>query len=181
VDGRVVLVAAAEPPYAAAEVAAIATEVRRPDLLTGDRARVADVLSRLDGAYTAHLAAHGEFRADNPLFSYLRLADGPLTVYDLMRLRRAPRLMVLSACDAGLSAVHPGDELMGLASALLGLGTRTLVASVGPVADGPTRALMVDLHRRLRAGDPPAAALAAAQSAAVAEPSLFNFVCLGAG
>jgi CHAT domain-containing protein len=35
----------------------------------------------------AHVAAHGVFRADSPMFSSLRLADGPLTVHDLERLR----------------------------------------------------------------------------------------------
>jgi len=39
-----------------------------------------------------------------------------------------PRLLILSACDSGLSAVRPGDELMGLAAAFLTLGTRSLVS-----------------------------------------------------
>jgi len=187
VDGQVLLVAADSPPHAAREVATIAAELPGATTLTGDEAQVGAVLAGLDGASVAHLAAHGEFRADNPLFSHLLLTDGPMTVYDLMRVRRLPPLVVLSACDTGLSTVHPGDELMGLASALLGLGTRTLVASVGPVDDAATRTLMVDLHRRLRAGTAPAEALAAAQSALAPDPrdvetaSLFNFLCLGAG
>ena len=95
----------------------------------------AGVLAALDGAAVAHIACHGEFRADNPLFSHLQLIDGPLTVYDLSALRRPPSLLVLSACDAGLSAVHPGDELQGLSTALLGLGASAVVASLGPVDD----------------------------------------------
>ncbi|HZN74242.1 MAG TPA: CHAT domain-containing protein [Micromonosporaceae bacterium] len=179
VDGPVVLVAAETPPHAMPEVATIAAGLPEAVTLVGDRARVVDVLGHLDGAGVAHLATHGEFRADNPLFSHLLLADGPLTGYDLMRLRRPPALTVLSACDAGLSAVHPGDELMGFASAMLGLGARTLVASLGPVDDEATVTLMVDLHRRLYAGTPPAEALAGAQAASTG--SVVNFVCLGAG
>jgi tetratricopeptide (TPR) repeat protein len=178
VDGPVVLVAADDPPHAPGEVATIAAELPSAEVCP---ARVSEVLARLDGARVAHLAAHGEFRADNPLFSYVLLVDGPLTGYDLMRLRRQPTLTVLSACDTALSAVHPGDELMGLASALLGFGARTLVASVGPVDDAATRTLMVDLHRRLSAGTPAAEALAAAQAAVVGDESIVNFVCLGAG
>ena len=152
-------------------------------VLTGSRAGVAAVLAAVDGTGCAHLATHGSFRADKPLFSHLRLADGPLTVYDLSGLHRPPALLILSACDSGLSAVHPGDELQGLSAAMLGLGTRAVVASLGPVRDVATRALMVDLHRHLSRGSAPAAALAAAQASL--DPSdastAGSFVCLGAG
>ena len=123
---------------------------------------------------------------DNPLFSFLMLADGPLTVYDLSVLRRPPALLVLSGCDTGLADVHPGDELMGLVSALLNMGTATVVASTGPVDDGATRLLMRDLYAHLGAGHRPAAALAMAQAMAQALPpalraSTDSFVCFGAG
>src|SRR5690606_26670031 len=104
----------------------------------------------LDGAELAHFAAHCEFRADNPLFSNLQLADGPLTVYDLERLRRPPRQLVFAACESGRSAVAPGDELMGLSAAVLALGTRGLVAGVVEVPDGSTAELMLVLHRHRR-------------------------------
>jgi CHAT domain-containing protein len=151
--------------------------------LTGGRATVAAALAALDGAGSAHIATHGEFRADNPLFSFLQLVDGPLTVYDLSALRRPPRLLILSACDTGLSTVHPGDELQGLSAALLGLGTRAVVASLGPVDDDATRQLMVTLHGRLRAGVGAATALAEAQAALdpAYDTTGASFVCLGAG
>ena len=69
-----------------------------------------------------HLACHGSFRADNPLFSTLSLADGPLTVYDLERCRTMPRTVVLSACNVGHVAVAPRGTLLGLASALMTFG-----------------------------------------------------------
>jgi hypothetical protein len=78
---------------------------------------------------------------------------------------------------------------MGLSSALLGLGTRSVVAGALVVADRATRPLMVELHRRLRGGDRPAAALAAARSAtagsALDTPDAFaaaaSFLCFGSG
>jgi CHAT domain-containing protein len=96
---------------------------------------------------------------------------------------------VLSACEAGLADVGVGDELMGLAAALLSIGTGCVVAGVGLAPDWATRSLMLDLHRRLRAGTRPAEALAAAQasiSGRVADPDAAlaaraAFVCLGAG
>lgn len=144
-------------------------------LLVGASATVDAVLSAMGSCAVTHIAVHGRFRSDQPLFSALELADGPLYVHDLDRLRQAPRLLVLSACEAGLSAVSPGDELMGLAAALLGKGTATLVASVVPVPDEPTSKVMAALHAGLRAGLRPAAALAAAQ----AEHGQLGFVLFG--
>jgi hypothetical protein len=179
-DRPTVLVAAADPPHAPGEVAALAAEAPGARVLVGPAATVPAVLSAMEGAGTVHIACHGAFRADNPLFSHLTLADGPLNAYDLTRLRRPPRLLVLSACEGGLAAVHPGDELMGLGAALLGTGTGTLIASVAPVDDQATPTLMRTLHRHLRAGAAPAVALARAQ-AATGTVSATGFLCLGAG
>jgi CHAT domain-containing protein len=173
---RVVLVAGPELEHATPEVKALARLYQSPQVLTDGGASAEAVRHSIDGAELVHIAAHGRFRADNPQFSAIDLADGPLTVYDLERIRRAPRRMILSACDSGLSAVHPGDELMGLAGAVFSLGTSTLIASVVPVADDVTKALMLELHRELCAGASPAAALAKAQERVRAD----GFVCFGA-
>jgi tetratricopeptide (TPR) repeat protein len=179
-DGRVVIVEGPELPGAAGEVAALARRYPDATCLVGPAATAAAVAQALDGAALAHVAAHGAFRVDNPLFSSLQLADGPLTVYDLEGLARAPRRLVLSACDAGLSGVRPGDELMGLAGALFALGMSTLVASVIPVPDAATKELMLALHRALQGGAGPAEALARARSGQ--DPAVAaSFVCFGAG
>jgi CHAT domain-containing protein len=171
---------------APAEIADLAPRYAGARVLTGEQATVATVSAALEGVGLAHVAAHGVFRADNPLFSSLTLADGALTVYDLERLAVPPRHMVLSACDSGLSAVRPGDALMGLAAALLSRGTTTLVASVAPVPDARAGVLMSALHGGLAAGVSPAAALAAAADGLdVTDPAMLAvrsaFVCFGAG
>jgi tetratricopeptide (TPR) repeat protein len=181
--GRVLLAAGPELPEGEAEVLDLAGEYDAAECLSGPHATVGAVGKALDGVDLAHIAAHGTFRADQPLLSSLRLADGPITVYDLERLKRTPRVMVLAACDAGVAAVRPGDELMGLAAALLAQGTVALVAPLFPVQDAATRPTMLALHRALRAGAAPAAALAAATAPANG-PDRFTaaaFVCLGAG
>jgi len=151
-------------------------------VLSGKAATAAAALSALDGTALAHVACHGRFRADSPLFSSLELADGPLNVHDLQRLRRAPEIIVLSSCDVALSERHPGDELLGLAAALLAMGTRTIVASVVPVPDAAARKLMLAFHRELAAGAPPATALARAQAGLQRRSAaLAGFVCLGTG
>ncbi|MET7418576.1 CHAT domain-containing protein [Dactylosporangium sp. NPDC005555] len=181
--GPAVFVGAADPPQALREVTGIAAGTPGATLLAGDDALVGDVLRALDGARLGHIACHGVFRTDNALFSALRLTDGPLTMYDLSALDGPPGTLVLSGCDTGLSAVHPGEELLGLTSALLQLGTRTVVASTGPVDDDATRSLMTDFHKLLGTGCTEAAALATAQLAADGDArySSAGFVCYGAG
>lgn len=179
--GDHVVVAGPGLPHAAAEVAALARRYPGARRFTGRTARVETVLAALDGAALGHIAAHGRFRTDNPLFSALQLADGPLTVYDLERLTRPPRHVVLSGCDSGRSAVHAGDELLGLASALLALGTTSLIATVLPIPDDAGRELMVRHHRHLAAGLSPATALATAQAGLPGSPTAAAYVCYGAG
>jgi CHAT domain-containing protein len=154
-------------------------------VLGGGTATATAVLGALDGAGLAHIAAHGIFRADSPLFSALQLDDGPLTVYDLERLGRAPRRIVLSSCDSGLAVPAGADELLGLASALIPLGTTGIVASVVPVSDGAVVPMMALLHRELRSGAGLAEGLrrtrAAVGSDPVAAATAWSFSCLGAG
>ncbi|GAB3806097.1 CHAT domain-containing protein [Micromonospora zhanjiangensis] len=185
--GAAVLAAGPRLPAGWAEVHRLAGVLPGARLLTGADATAEALSKALDGAGLVHIAAHGRFRADNPQFSTLELADGPLFAYEWERVARPPDCVVLSACESGLTGVRPGDEVLGFAAVLLALGTRCLVATVLPVPAEPTIALMVDLHRRMRAGARPARALADAQRAFVASgdgtarATAAAFVCLGAG
>ncbi|MEZ7002210.1 CHAT domain-containing protein [Streptomyces sp. AD55] len=134
-------------------------------VLEGDAARVPRVLRELDGAALAHIAAHGTFRADSPLFSSLRMADGPLIAHDLERLRRSPYRIILSCCDTARFATVGADELLGLVTALLPLGTAGVVACSAPVNDAAVVPLMLALHKGLDAGLSLAEALRDARAA----------------
>jgi tetratricopeptide (TPR) repeat protein len=182
----VVLVAGPDLPNAEREIAALACWYPGARQLTGEDATAEAVRSALDGADLAHVAAHGHFRTDNPLFSSLRMADGPITVYDLESLARPPGTLVLSACDSGVSDVGAGDELMGLVASLLAIGTRTIVGATCPVPDDASCRLMVALHAGMVDGLSPGAALARAQrQAAGSTPAdvatAVGFACFGAG
>jgi CHAT domain-containing protein len=168
----------------AAELASIAGMYDRVTVLRGASATATRVLAALDGAWLAHVAAHGTFRADSPLFSSLRMDDGPLTVHDFERLRRAPHRLVLPSCDSAQLATAGADELLGLTAALLPLGTVGIVASVGPVNDEATVGLMLALHDGLRRGMTTARALRDARVATATDPLAtatgWSFVALGA-
>jgi tetratricopeptide (TPR) repeat protein len=135
-----------------AEVPAVAKLYDDVTVLAGGDATAEKVLLALDGAWLAHIAAHGIFRADSPLFSSLSMQDGPLTVYDFERLDRAPYRLVLPSCDSGMVASAGADELLGLVSSLLPLGTAGILAAVVPLNDHSVVPVMLDLHRFLRQG-----------------------------
>ena len=169
-----------------AELAAVSSMYDRATVLQGGQATVTRVLDAMDGSWLAHIAAHGTFRADSPLFSALRMADGPLTVHDFERLRRPPYRLILPCCDSGRLAAAGADELLGLIAALLPLGTAGIVASVGPVDDAATAGVMRLLHDGLRHGLSTAAALRQARVAAATSGDPFaiatawSFVAFGA-
>ncbi|MFE1294118.1 CHAT domain-containing protein [Streptomyces sp. NPDC058731] len=151
-DGRHVLVRGPGLATGGAEVPELAGQYGTPTLLEGGGARVPRVLAELDGAALAHIAAHGTFRADSPLFSSLRMADGPLIVHDFERLARSPYRIILSCCDTARFASVGADELLGLVTALLPLGTAGVVAASAPVNDAAVVPLMLALHKGLGAG-----------------------------
>lgn len=78
--------------------------------LAGGAATVEAVTTAMDGARLAHLAAHGQIHPENPLFTSLQFADGPLTVYDVERLRCPPHIVVLAAFDVGRGARMPSSR-----------------------------------------------------------------------
>ncbi len=164
VERPVVLAAGPGIRGADREIGQIASVYPNAVVLTSGLATTSNVATFVHGASVFHVAAHGVFRADNPLFSSLGLADGPLTVYDLETIGEPPEFVVLSACDSGRSAVQPGDELLGTTAAMLGLGTRAIVASVVPVPDAGAPQVMTAFHRRLASGVPVAKALSVTQS-----------------
>jgi CHAT domain-containing protein/tetratricopeptide (TPR) repeat protein len=153
-------------------------------VLAGGDATAEKVLYALDGAWLAHVAAHGSFRADSPLFSSLRMHDGPLTVYDFERLHRAPYRLVLSACDSGVLAPTGADELLGLVSSLLPLGTAGIVAAVTQLNDHATVPVMLSLHRNLRAGQTLAESIYTVRSTLTGDPiqeaTAMSLLALGA-
>lgn len=118
-----------------------------------------DVLSALESTRIVHLAAHGTHQGQSPLFSSLRMSDGPLFAHEFPR-PVAARHVVLSACDVGQFSTRAGDEPLGLAIALLSLGATSVLAAVAPVADDVAHDAMVAYHRMLAAGTDAAEALA---------------------
>lgn len=179
-DPSVVVVAGPRVPRAEEEVGRVAAVWSGARAL--DRATAAEVRAAAASADLLHVAAHGVHEPDNPLFSHLELADGPLFGHELDRLARLPAHVVLSACELGLAGTRPGDETLGMTAALLHGGAGSVVAGVARISDEVACQVGPAHHKLLRKGETPAAALAHAV-ATMTDPDRdpAPLVCFGAG
>jgi CHAT domain-containing protein len=132
-------------------------------MLTKERATRENLFEAAPRARFLHLASHGYFRRDNPMFSFLKLADANLHFYNLLDLRLNAEMVTLSACHTGVNKVFPGDELHGLVRGFLYAGAPSVVASLWAVSDRSTADFMGEMYSRLRAGATKRAALRHAQ------------------
>jgi CHAT domain-containing protein len=129
-----------------------------------NEAATTEVLRRDSSAVDVlHLACHAQFRSDNPLFSGLKLSDGWFTARDAYGLQLNCGLVTLSACETGMNAVAPGDELLGLTRGFLSAGSPTVMLSLWTIDDEATAELMMTFYQELAFRKSPAAALRTAQ------------------
>ncbi len=112
-----------------------------------------------------HISCHGEFDPEDPLASQLHLGAGEtLTAQAVLDgWHFAGDLVVLSACESGLSRVRRGDELMGLVRAFMVAGAPAVIATLWRVDERSTRLLMERFYRDVAAGAGFARALQQAQ------------------
>ncbi|MFC4006497.1 CHAT domain-containing protein [Nonomuraea purpurea] len=175
--GLAPVVAAAAGPglaHARAEVAQVLDCHPAGREVAGRRQAVLDALATAD---VLHLAAHGMFHARSPLVSGILLEDGSLMAYDLLDVSRSAGLVVLSACNSGMSRTPVEGAPLGLPGTFLAKGAACVVAGLVRVDDESARAVMSLFHELLAQGQPPDAALAAA----AAKTGEVGFACFGAG
>jgi CHAT domain-containing protein len=152
----------AAAPHIADEVDAVAAAWPGASVFVGDEATLERLRHRGAGSRMVHIATHGRFRADNPMFSSIRLGSGSLSVFDLYQLRIAADLVTLSGCSTGWSAIEGGDELLGLVRGLLYAGARSVLLTLWDVHDRSTAEFMSRFYRELHAGTGKAAAFRSA-------------------
>jgi tetratricopeptide (TPR) repeat protein len=121
--------------------------------------------SSLQGTPTQilHIAAHGEYRIDQPDLSFLQLADGQLYTDDVLQHDLGYELVTLSACETGQANVASDEELIGLGRGFLYAGAGALILSLWSVSDSTTTDLMRHMYNKLKQGESKAASLRYAQ------------------
>ena len=156
-------------PAALAEVQSVSQQLAGGGIevqtLTNEGATLDALNALVRGCDILHLACHGLFRADNPMFSAVKLQDGWLTAADVMQLNLKDALVTLSACESGRGTVLQGDEVIGLPRAFLGAGAASVVVSLWLVQDETTLTLMTHWYYQLHERMGRAAALRTAQRA----------------
>jgi CHAT domain-containing protein len=129
-------------PFVRQEVEAIAAILPEAEIQLGAAASERALRDHGSHSQRIHIASHGYFRKDNPMFSAIRLADSYLSLYDLYHMDLPVDLLTLSGCVTGLSFVAEGDELIGLSRGLLYAGARSLLLSLWDVDDRSTAEFM---------------------------------------
>ena len=157
-------IADAQAPLILEEVKALRGILPNAKLFVGEAATEAVLKSHGPTSRIVHIATHGYFRQDNPMFSSIRLGDSYLSLYDLYHCKLPAELVVLSGCATGRNAVTPGDELMGLVRGLLQAGAQSLLLSLWDVHDASTRDFMIVFYSRLAQGMPKPLAVQAAMA-----------------
>lgn len=160
----------ADLPFAAIEASAIASLYDVQPVI-GKAATESQLRSQATQASILHLATHGEYNVNNPLFSQILFADsainddGKLQVHEIyeLDLTQSTRLVVLSACQTQVGAASDGDEIIGLNRAFLYAGTPNVIATLWPISDEATAQLMEQFYSFLREGLTTAEALQRAQ------------------
>ena len=149
--GRSTVIGIPDPrtPHISEEVDGVAAQLPKPHILLGSEATVDHLRKVAANSRFVHVATHGEFRTDNPMFSAIRMADSSLNVYDLYDFRLSAELVTLSGCGTGLSVVTSGDELLGLVRGLLYSGTRAVLLTLWDVNDQSTADFMKSFYAKL--------------------------------
>ncbi len=151
-DSLVLGVPDAQAPSIRTEVEALSGILPNARLFIGEAATEEVLRTYGRGSRMVHIATHGYFRQDNPMFSSIRLGSSHLSLYDISHLQLPAELIVLSGCATGLNVVTPGDEVMGLVRGLLQAGAQSLILSLWDVHDESTKEFMIGFYTRLQRG-----------------------------
>lgn len=139
----------AQAPLIETEVESIHSTLPGSELFLGEAANHELLLQKGASSSLIHIATHGKFRPDSPMFSGIRLGDGYLHLYELFHMQLSAELLTLSGCATGLNLVAAGDELVGLIRGALYAGVRSLLLTLWDVHDMSTARFMTSFYRCL--------------------------------
>ena len=137
-------------PYILDEVKAVSSVLSRAEVFTGAEATLEVLREKGARCRFIHIATHGWFRQDNPMFSSISLGNSQLSLFDLYQLDLPAELVTLSGCGTGLNVVVGGDELLGLVRGLLYAGAQGVLVTLWDVNDQSTAEFMKLFYEHLK-------------------------------
>ncbi|HXS98476.1 MAG TPA: CHAT domain-containing protein [Candidatus Limnocylindrales bacterium] len=151
-------------PQILEETRAVASVLSNAEVYLGPQAT--DRVLRERGAHCRyiHIATHGWFRQDNPMFSSIGLGNTHLSLFDLYQVSLPAELVTLSGCGTGLNVVVGGDELLGLKRGLLYAGAQSILVTLWDVNDQSTADFMKLFYQHLKSNGNKAAAVQSAMA-----------------
>ena len=131
--------------------------------LLNENAIKEEVTKRIADSNIAHFACHGDFQWFGDVSqSGIHLYDSALTHENILRLNcRELSLLVLSACQTGVVAIDNVNESLGLVTAFMQSGAKSVISSLWLVEDLSTALLMMMVYENLLTMHPNAALLKA--------------------
>jgi len=151
-----------QAPLILDEVRSVAGILPGAELFLGAEANEKTLREKGSHSRLIHIATHGSFRQDNPMFSGIRLGGAYLNLYDLYQLKLDAELVTLSGCATGMNVVSAGDELLGLIRGLLFAGAHSLLLTLWDVHDRSTAEFMTAFYRRFGGGEEKASSIRSA-------------------
>jgi CHAT domain-containing protein len=129
------------------------------------QATIANYLQLLGRVNRLHSSHHASSQLDNPLESSLKLADGKITLGNLLMGKRYPQLdeVFLSACETHLGSFTFTDDVATLTTGFLCIGARSVLSTLWSVSDLVTALFDIFYHQERREGYGRAIALKRAQ------------------
>jgi tetratricopeptide (TPR) repeat protein len=137
-------------PHILDEVKTVASVLSNAEVFTGAEATLEVLREKGPECRFVHIATHGSFRQDNPMFSSISLGNSQLSLFDLYQLNLPAELVTLSGCGTGLNVVVGGDELLGLVRGLLYAGAQGVLVTLWDVNDQSTAEFMKLFYEHLK-------------------------------
>ncbi len=131
--------------FADNEVKSLFSYFKKRSVLWYEYAIANAVLNHAKDGNILHFACHGKFNLEEPFESELFLAyKEKLTLREILEELKLPKaeLVILSACETGISQIEPGGEYIGLSAGFLHAGANSVISSLWAVDDFSTSLLM---------------------------------------
>ena len=152
-------------PYAGREVSFLQDTMPTTQVLLNNEFNRNNLETQLQGHNVLHLATHAAFVPGRPEKSFILLGDGDTITLKDLRNWSLPHvdLVVLSACQTGLSHIGDGVEILGMGFQVQRTEARSALASLWWVNDHSTSQLMQQFYTELATGATKVDALRQAQ------------------